>query len=160
MQEITLRAFAAGDRDWLTRLHGQLYAREAGFDAGFEALVGQLLDRFLAGHDPRCEQGFVAMRAEARLGSIFCTRETGDCARLRLFLLRPEMRGQGLGRRMLLACTGFARRAGYRRMVLATHRSHRAACALYARSGWRETGSRPVSRFGCRLEEVQWETDL
>ena len=58
-QEVTLRALRQGDVDWLTRAHGRLYARDEGFDASFETLVGQVLADFLRdwrktqAHDPR-----------------------------------------------------------------------------------------------------------
>lgn len=159
-QEVTLRALRQGDVDWLTRAHGRLYARDEGFDASFETLVGQVLADFLRDMDPAWEAGFVAQRGGARLGSILCAREDATTARLRLFLLLPEARGRGLGRWMLGRCTGFAREAGYSRMVLATHRSHAAACALYASTGWRLLDSRPVTSFGVELEEMRWEVDL
>ncbi|WP_370634910.1 GNAT family N-acetyltransferase [Roseivivax sp. GX 12232] len=94
--------------------------------------------------------------APRRLGSIFCVAEGHEVARLRLFLLHPEARGQGLGRRLLGVCTEFARAAGYRRMVLSTHESHRAACRLYAATGWRCLSAHPVTRFGQALVEQQW----
>ncbi len=81
-------------------------------------------------------------------------------AKLRLFLLEPEARGRGLGQRLLDACLGFARAAGYRRLELWTHESHRAACALYARNGFRLVGSRPVRSFGQDLVEQTWEIPL
>lgn len=160
MQEAGLRRLQAADVDWLTREHGRLYARDEGFDASFEALVGEVLAAFLARHDPARERGFIAERGGQRLGSIFCTQEDALTARLRLFLLLPEERGQGMGRWMLAQCLGFAREVGYRRMVLATHRSHAAACALYARTGWELTSRRPVRRFGVALEELEWQIDL
>ncbi|WP_323768482.1 MULTISPECIES: GNAT family N-acetyltransferase [Roseobacteraceae] len=160
MQEVGLRRLRAEDVDWLTRAHGRLYARDEGFDGSFEGLVGEVLAAFLASHDPARERGFIAWRNGQRLGSIFCTCEDAETSRLRLFLLLPQARGQGLGRWMLGRCMGFARAAGYRRMVLATHRSHAAACALYARTGWQLTQSRPVTRFGVALEEVHWQIDL
>jgi len=42
-------------------------------------------------------------------------------------------------------------------MQLATHESHRAACALYARNGWRIATSHPVRSYGCDLVEQTWE---
>ncbi|WP_076446350.1 GNAT family N-acetyltransferase [Roseivivax lentus] len=158
---ITLRAFNADDLDWLSDLHGVLYAEAEGFDASFGVLVRRILTEFLAGHDPTCERGFVAVAPDGtRLGSIFCVRQDATTARLRLFLLRPEMRGQGIGRQLLEACTEFARACGYAKMTLATHESHRAACALYARSGWSLLSSKDVVSFGQKLVEQHWERPL
>ncbi len=160
MTEIVLRRFEAGDADWLTERHAELYARDEGFDDTFGPLVAGILADFLAEHVPARERGWIAARGEERLGSIFCVRKDEETAKLRLFLLVPEARGLGLGRRLLDACMGFAREAGYARMVLWTHESHRAACALYARTGWRLTASEPVHSFGVDLVEQTWEVDL
>lgn len=160
MQGVELRTLEAADVAWLTRAHGRLYACDEGFDESFEMLVGQVLARFVADHDPARERGFIAQREGERLGSILCAREDEVTARLRLFLLLPEARGQGLGRWMLGKWLGFARQSGNRRMVLSTHRSHAPACALYAGTGWRLLGSRPVISFGVALEEMQWQIDL
>lgn len=160
MAEIEIRSFTAGDRDWLLEQHEVHYARDEGFDASLGVLVAQILDDFLAGHDPTCERGWIAWREGQPLGSIFCVRLTQDCAKLRLFLLTPDARGKGLGRRMLSTCMGFARDAGYQRMQLWTHESHRAAGALYARSGWTLNSSKPVVSFGKPNVEQHWSISL
>lgn len=155
-----LRRFDAADAPWLVARHGELYAREAGFDSSFAPLVAQILDGFVAGHDPMRERGWIAQAGARRLGSIFCVAEGATTARLRLFLLELDARGHGLGARMLAGCMGFARAAGYRDMVLSTHESHRAACALYASAGWQITGSRPVRSYGVDLVEQSWRAVL
>jgi GNAT superfamily N-acetyltransferase len=155
----TLRPYRPDDHAWLLALHGTHYAQAEGFDASFGTLVDGILSSFEADHESDRERGFVA-EGERPLGSVFCVRENDELARLRLFILRPEARGTGLGRRMLETCMGFAREAGYRRMVLGTHESHRAACALYARTGWRCVASHPVRSFGVDLVEQRWEIDL
>lgn len=104
MSNPTIRLFDAGDRNWLVEQHRTLYARDEGFDATFAALVAQIIDGFLASHDARCERGWIAEQGGARLGSIFCARETDGTARLRLFLLVPEARGRGLGKKLLQTC--------------------------------------------------------
>lgn len=158
--DVRLREFGPGDADWLVEAHGAHYAAEEGFDASFPRLVRRIVDDFLAAHDPACERGWIAEAEGTRLGSIFCVRAGEDVAKLRLFLLTSEARGQGLGRRLLQTCTGWARERGYGRMVLWTHESHRAACALYARSGWSLAASRPVRSFGQDLVEQHWQIDL
>jgi DNA-binding MarR family transcriptional regulator/N-acetylglutamate synthase-like GNAT family acetyltransferase len=157
---VELRDLAPGDAGWVIGRHGALYARDEGYDARFEALVATILAEFLTRRDPGCERGWIAEAAGTRLGSIFCMREADGVARLRLFLVEPSARGQGVGQRLLEACQGFARAAGYRRMVLWTHESHRAACALYARNGWTLVSSRPGEAFGQAVVDQDWERAL
>jgi GNAT superfamily N-acetyltransferase len=157
---VTLRHLGPGDVDWLVAEHGRLYARDEGFDDSFPVLVRQILEDFAANHDPTCERAFIAWEGGQRLGSVFCVRADAETAKLRLFLLLPEARGKGLGKRMLAACMDHARACGYRRMELWTHESHRAACALYEKAGWRLVRSEPTVSFGVELVEQGWEVDL
>ncbi|WP_424833249.1 GNAT family N-acetyltransferase [Ruegeria sp.] len=160
MDEIEIREFRADDAQWLVDLHGVSYARDEGFDDSFGALVEQILSDFVSDHDPTRERGWIAERAGTRLGSIFCVVQGEQTAKLRLFLLVPEARGQGLGKRLLNTCMGFARDVGYKDMQLWTHESHAAACALYRASGWQLTGSKPVRSFGVDLVEQSWRIQL
>jgi GNAT superfamily N-acetyltransferase len=159
--DVVLDDLRIGDAGWLTMRHGELYAAEEGFDASFEPLVARILADFLDGHDPTRERGWIARAGDRRLGSIFCVAGPGPgLAKLRLFLLEPEARGLGLGQRLLDTCLDFARSAGYARMTLWTHESHRAACALYAKNGFSCVRSEPVHSFGVDLVEQVWERDL
>lgn len=160
MSDIVLRPFAATDADWLAEQHGQLYARDEGFDDTFAPLVAGILANYLADHDPKRECGWIAWQDGQRLGSIFCVSAGGQTAKLRLFLLTPDARGKGLGKRLLATCMDFARDAGYHDMRLWTHESHKAACALYAATGWTLTDSKPVHSFGVDLVEQTWTITL
>ncbi len=154
MSEIEIRPFTPDDRDWVVAAHAELYAREAGFDDSFGVLVGDIVDAFVADHDQTCERGWIAWDGAERLGSIFCMRLDAETAKLRLFQLTVQARGRGLGHRLLDSCTGFARAQGYSAMVLSTHKSHEAACALYLRNGWQVLEERPVVSFGQSLIEM------
>lgn len=156
MADVTLRPFRLEDTDWLVEQHGDLYAREAGFDDSFGPLVRSILEAFNAEHDPSCEHGWIAEAAGRPLGSIFCVRHDEVTAKLRLFLLVPAARGRGVGRMLLDQCMSFARGAGYAGMSLWTHESHAAACALYARAGWDMVASKSVHSFGQDLVEQTW----
>lgn len=160
-ETVTLRDLAIGDAGWLIQRHAELYVESDGFDATFEPLVAEILTAFMRTHDPATERAFIAVAGNERLGSIFCV-QSGEpgVAKLRLFLLEPKARGLGLGQRLLDACLSFARDAGYRKMTLWTHESHRAACALYDKAGFRLTASKPVHSFGVDLVEQAWEIDL
>jgi GNAT superfamily N-acetyltransferase len=156
MTDVIIRQFTPADTDWLVEQHGVNYARDEEFDDTFGPLVASILVDFNAGHDDRCERGWIAEQDGMRLGSIFCVRLNEDTAKLRLFLLTPAARGKGLGKRLLAQCMGFAQRTGYSDMQLWTHESHAAACALYTATGWELTASKPVHSFGCDLVEQTW----
>lgn len=158
--DLTLTPLAPGDAGWVIGRHGALYHADEGYDARFEALVARILADFLESHDPACECGLIARQAGVRLGSVFVVREGAQVARLRLFFLEPQARGLGLGRQMLTAAMQFARTAGYRRMVLWTHESHRAACQLYEAMGWRLTARRAGEAFGQAVVDLEYEIDL
>ena len=160
MTAVVLRPFAADDLTWLVEEHAKAYREAEGFDESFGPLVASILTGFLATQKPEKEAGWIAGKGEDRLGSIFCVRLDPQTAKLRLFLLLPEARGLGLGRRLLETCLGFARDAGYARMQLWTHAEHEAACALYARYGFARVSSVPVRSFGRDLTEEQWEISL
>lgn len=160
MSQIILRKFTADDAPWLVEQHGVLYAKAEGFDETFGPLVASILEDFIGHHDPERERGWIAEQNGQRLGSIFCVRADETTAKLRLFLLVPESRGKGLGKRLLKTCMGFARDAGYAQMVLWTHESHTAACALYAANGWELVDSKPVHSFGVDLVEQSWKITL
>lgn len=159
-EAVVLRDFVAGDLDWLVEQHAVHYARDEGFDDSFGELVASILQEFLATCDPTCERGWIAEQDGQRLGSIFCVRVSDELAKLRLFMLVPEARGLGLGKRLIEECMGFARACGYHRMHLWTHESHKAACALYRKFGWQLTDTKPVHSFGVDLVEQSWEIAL
>jgi len=160
MTSPSLRAFDPADIAWLTEAHQTLYAAEEGFDDTFGPLVRSILETFAGSHDPSREAGWIAQIGDAPVGSIFCVRHSDTHAKLRLFLLLPWARGQGLGRVLLDACTTFARAKGYQGMTLWTHAEHKAACRLYERAGWTCTCSEPVHSFGRDLTEQTWVLDF
>lgn len=158
--QIAIRTLQPGDAGWVIMQHGAIYAAEENYDSSFEALVARIVADFLDSNDPKVEAGWIAEAEGIRLGCIFCVRVDQTTAKLRLFLTVPEARGRGLGRQLLAHCMAFARSKGYRRMVLWTHESHKAACALYAATGWRMVASSPGHQFGVDVVDQEWEVDL
>ncbi len=158
---LEMRPIRAEDTDWLIELHRDLYLRDEGFDASFGDLVATAVNAFLRDHDPTAERGWIAWQDTRRVGSIFCVRsERPATARLRLFLLMPELRGTGRGRQMLEHCLAQARAMGYQHMLLSTYDTHTAACRLYERSGFHCTRTEPVHAHGRAMRILDWERDL
>lgn len=155
-----LREPRAGDIGWVVQLHGELYAREYGLDARFEALVADIAARFVRKFQPGWERCWIAELDGQRVGSIFLARKSATVAQLRMLVLSPAARGMGLGARLTDECLAFARARGYRKVVLWTHSVLVAARSLYAARGFVLTKSEPYQDFGQSLVGETWELKL
>lgn len=81
-----------------------------------------------------------------------------DTCELRKMYFLPELRGRGVGRRLLERCIDTARALGYRRMYLETLTGMDAAQALYRKVGFRRiTGAKGATgHHGCdRFYEME-----
>lgn len=157
---IALRAPRPGDIGWVVQRHGELYALEYGYDAQFEALVAAIAARFVQRFEPGHERCWIADDGSTRLGSGFVVRQSADVAKLRLLLVEPEARGRGLGARLVRECIRFARRTGYRSMVLWTQSELAAARHVYEGAGFRRTRSHAHHSFGRDLVAETWRLTL
>ena len=157
---VTLRRPRAGDMGRIVQLHGELYAREFGYDATFEALVAEIVAGFVRNFDPRRERCWIAEMDGEVVGSVFLVRKSRTVAKLRLLVIHPKARGQGLGRRLTRACIRFARHAGYRKIVLWTQSHLLAARRIYEGEGFRRVFEEKHRSFGKRLVAETWELTL
>ena len=155
-----IRGHRPGDIGWITHRHGVVYAREYGWDETFEALVAEILVNFIRKHNPARERLWVADQDGERAGSVMVVDAGNGVSQLRLLLVEPEARGQGLGRRLIEKCIDFSRRKGYRRMKLWTQSNLLAARHLYAQLGWKLTEKKPNRAFGKNLVSEIWELPL
>lgn len=158
--DIVLRALRPGEIGWVVQRHGALYAEEYGWDATFEALVARIMADHAADHDPGREAAWIAEVEGVPMGCVMCVREDDTTARLRVLLVEPSGRGMGLGGRLVAECLRFARRAGYRRMVLLTYDVLASARRIYQRAGFHLDSAVQTRAFGHDLVEQVWSRAL
>ncbi|OKO68403.1 helix-turn-helix domain-containing GNAT family N-acetyltransferase [Bradyrhizobium sp. AS23.2] len=156
----TLRDPRPGDMGWVVQSHGALYASEYGFDSGFEALVAEIVSKYMTSYDPSRERCWIADIEGRPVGSVFLVKGSDDVAKLRLLLLDPAARGQGLGQRLVAECVSFAQACGYRRMTLWTQSILVAARKIYQDAGFKLIATEPHRSFGQNLVGETWERDL
>ncbi|MFT4120263.1 bifunctional helix-turn-helix transcriptional regulator/GNAT family N-acetyltransferase [Bradyrhizobium sp.] len=155
-----LRDPRPGDMGWVVQSHGALYAGEYGFDSGFEALVAEIVAKYMTSYDASRERCWIADIEGRPVGSVFLVKASDDVAKLRLLILDPAARGQGLGQRLVGECISFARACGYRRMTLWTQSILVAARGIYQGAGFQLTATEPHRSFGQNLVGETWEREL
>lgn len=155
-----LRDPRPGDMGYVVQSHGSLYAGEYGFDATFEALVAEIVAKFIGSFDAARERCWIADIDGRPVGSVFLVRHDDEVAKLRLLLVDPLGRGQGIGQRLVAECIAFARARGYRRITLWTQSILLAARKVYQDAGFKLVASEPHRSFGQSLIGETWEREL
>ena len=158
--QIRLRPHRPGDLGWIVSAHGARYAKERRWGPLFEAVVAEVAAGFLRDFDARRERCWSAEAGGERVGSVLVVKKDARTAQLRLLLVAPHARRRGLGTRLVRACIAFARRCGYRKLMLWTHEELAAARAIYAKAGFRLIRTQKHRQFGIPVVGEYWELEL
>jgi len=155
-----LRDPQVGDLGFVVHRQAVLYAEEYGWDASFEALLAEIVARFVREFDPRRERCWIAEREHRIVGSVFLVRESDEVGKLRMLYVEPAARGLGVGRRLTDECIRTARRVGYRKLVLWTNDVLVSARRIYQAAGFALVKEERHHSFGKDLVGQNWELVL
>ena len=160
-REMSLRPLQVGDVGWIIHRQAVLYHEEYGWDWTYEGLASRILGAFVAEFDPAREDGWVAERGGAIIGSIFLMRSDDPAvARLRLLYVEPSARAAGLGRVLVATCIARARELGYRQLTLWTNDVLVSARRIYQAAGFRLVSEAPHHSFAHDLVGQTCTLDL
>ena len=131
-----LRNPQPGDMGWIIHRQAVLYAQEYGWNNEYEALVAEILAKFVREFDPARERCWIAEKDGKVIGSVFIVRQDETTAKLRLLYVDPCARGLGIGSRLVDECLRFSRQVGYTKMVLWTNSILTDARRIYDKAGF------------------------
>jgi GNAT superfamily N-acetyltransferase len=149
-----------GDLGWVVMAHGEVYAKEYGWDTSFERLVAQIVTNYAINCDPTREAAWIAELDGHRVGCVFCVAGDEDTAKLRILLVTADARRGGAGAQLVDTCMDFARKAGYVRMRLWTNDVLVAARQLYLSRGFALIEQEPHRSYGADLIGQTYEVAL
>ena len=158
--DCVLRPHRPGDMGFVIHRQAVLYHQEYGWDESFEALVAEICAGFIKSFEPGRERCWIAEIDGEIVGSVFLVRQSDEVAKLRLLYVEPKARGLGLGQRLVRACIGFAREAGYAQLTLWTNDILHAARQIYVAEGFRLVAEEKHHSFGHDLVGQNWALDL
>ena len=146
-----------GDLGMVVHLHGIVYAREYGLDTTFEPYVAKPLAEFVLGGSGRL---WIAEEDDHIVGSIAMLDCGSGMGQIRWFLLVPEARGSGLGKRLLEEALSHARRLHLRHIFLWSFADLNDARRLYEHAGFKTTETKRGLIWGAERTEVRMDLAL
>ena len=150
----------AGDIGYITYLHGTLYAAEYGLDHTFEGYVAAGLGQFANTYNSEHDYFAVAELDGTIVGSVAIVGQPDQTAQLRWFLVDPDARGQGLGKRLLRDAVDFCRQRNYKSVFLWTISELKTATHLYRDAGFQLTEQNTHEIWGAVRTEEKYELGL
>jgi DNA-binding MarR family transcriptional regulator/GNAT superfamily N-acetyltransferase len=158
-RSITIRSYGPGDAGYIAYRHGVLYAREYGFDTPvFEKYVLESLIAYL--ESPSAGKIFIAECCGAIAGCIGIVETAPTTAQLRWFLIEPEFRGDGLGRKLVAAVMEYCQAQNYNKVFLWTFKGLDAARHLYEGAGFKLKEEKKNNEWKNEVIEQRWEVTL
>lgn len=154
------RSIKPGDIGYIIYLHGILYAQEYELDHTFESYVAERFGAFATSYDPAKDLFAVAEMDGKIVGSIVISAMEDQVAQLRFFLVHPDARGQGLGRRLMQEAIAFCREQGFRHVWLSTISELKAAAHLYRDAGFVLTEEKTCELWGAMRTQQRYDLDL
>lgn len=186
MGDIVIAGYVPGAIGRVAELHARYYSAHWGFGLFFEAQVAAKLAEFLQRFNPEHDGFWTVSRGGRVLGALAIDGMTAahggqvssdvqsgahngeqngepngaQDAHLRWFILAEELRGQGVGDRLMREAVDFCRRCGHPSVFLWTFQGLDAARHLYEKHGFRLAEEREGSQWGTVVLEQRFVLPL
>lgn len=161
LKDISIRTeLKPGDIGHVVKLHGLLYSREHNYGIHFESYVAGGLHEFYKNFDNTKDGVWVCEYRQEIIGFLLLAHRENNSAQLRYFIMVPEFRGIGLGKRLMGLFMQFLKDKKYQSAYLRTTSELPAAASLYKRHGFILTEEFPSDTFGKPVIEQRYDLQL
>ena len=162
MQDLEIQGYYPGVVGRITELHGIYYYENWGFDVSFETQVGRELSEFVSRLNKDRDGLWVATIKGGFAGAIAIDGQNAfvDGARLRWFIVVPELQGSGIGKELILQAVDFCKGKRFPRVYLWTFEGLNSARKLYESVGFGLCEEDEVNQWGQTIKEQKFELEL
>lgn len=150
----------SGDIGYIIYLHGSLYKKEYNYSIAFETYVAKGLYGFYQQYDPNKDCAWICEHHHSIVGFLLLMHREKDTAQLRYFLLLPEYRGIGLGKKLMELYMSWLKDHDYASSYLWTTNEQKEAAELYKKFGFTLTEEFDSASFGKLLKEQRYDLIL
>lgn len=160
LEDIKIRhSIKPGDAGFIIGMHGWIYKEEYGYTTAFEAYVANSFYEFLLKYDSGHDRLWIAEHYGNIIGCIGVVGR-GENVQIRWFLLHPNYRGLGLGKKMLKDALDFCRDVGYKTAYLDTTSDLEKAISMYQRMGFVKISEKENHTWKDDLTELEFAMKL
>ncbi|WP_378956869.1 GNAT family N-acetyltransferase [Pelosinus sp. sgz500959] len=157
---ISIRPFTPSDIDYVISRHKALYREERNLSSTFDKYVDESIHHFVQNFDEKKECMFILECNGSPAGCVAIMKADEKTAQFRYYILEPEMRGRGLGHKLIDMALDFCRQKGYQHVFLLTMNSLKVARHLYKNRGFKITKTYENPEWGKDVLEERWDLDL
>jgi peptidyl-dipeptidase Dcp len=147
----------SGDIGYVTHMHGILYKKEYGYEISFEAYVAMGLYEFYKNYNPQLDRVWVAEHQNKIVGFLLLMVREKNIAQLRYFILDPNYRGIGLGKKLAGLYMDYFHEKKFKSSYLLTTDELFAAAHIYKKMGFVLTEETESTSFGKPLKEQRYD---
>ena len=150
----------SGDPGYIIYLHGKLYKQQYNYGIEFEMYVAKGLVEFLQNYHAEKDRVWICEYQHKIIGSLVLMHRENNEGQLRYFLIEPEFRGLGLGKKLLKLFLNFLKESNYQSCFLWTTDEQKSAAALYKNSGFILTEEKFSNVFGKKVKEQRYDLKI
>lgn len=149
-----------GDIGYLIHMHGWIYTLDCGYNHMFEGYVCKTFYEFAGNYNPEKDRIWFAEASGNIVGAIAIVGHTAEKAQLRWFIIHPDFRGMGLGKKLFEGAMKYCREKGYKNIFLETTDDQKTAIHMYIKAGFKKIRENEDNSWGINHIEQTYELNL